>query len=176
VRRCLWLVAGAAAVFLLALAGAALPFVRSIVAGTPPDFESLVHDLGARAWPPVLRALLLPGWLLTAAPFARGSAETALAGLPVCAAGRAAAGAGAAQPAPGSRRARSSGAPDRGAPVGTRRRAPGGSRLRRRWQVFGLASAGQPEVAVLWKNLMRVLATSAIAGSGATAAICLGSA
>ena len=174
VRRCLWLVAGAGAVFLLALAGAALPFVRSIVAGTPADFESVVHDLGARAWPPVLRALLLPGWLLTAAPFARGPAGTALAGLPVVLLAGLQLELVLRSRARFEERALEWARRTEARQSGTRRQAPGGSRLRRRWQVFGLASAGRPEVAILWKNLMRVSRLPLLRGAGVTAALCLG--
>jgi len=174
VRRCLWLVAGAGAVFLLALAGAALPFVRSIVASTPPDFGSLVHDLSARAWPPLLRTLLLPGWLLTAAPFARGPAETALAGLPLVLLAGLQLELVLRSRARFEERALEWARRTEARESAPRRRAPGGSRLMRRWQVFGLASAGRPEVAVLWKNLMRVSRLPLLRGAGATAALCLG--
>jgi ABC-2 type transport system permease protein len=174
VRRCLWSIAGAAAVFLLALAGAALPFVRSIVASTPQDFESLVHDLGARAWPPVLQALLLPGWLLTAAPFARGPVGTALAGLPVVVLAGLQLELVLRSRARFEERALEWARRTEARQSGTRRRAPSGSRLRRRWEVFGLASAGRPEVAVLWKNLMRVSRLPLLRGAGVTAALCLG--
>lgn len=173
VRRCLWLVAGAGAVFLLALAGAALPFVRSIVASMPSDSDGIVRDLGALEWPPLLRTLLLPGRLLTAAPFARGPAETILAGLPlVLLAGlqlELVLRSRARFEEPALEWARRTGA----RPFGTRRRAFGGSQLTRRWQVFGLASAGRPEVAVLWKNLMRVSRLPLLRGAGVTAALCL---
>ena len=174
VRRCLWLVAGAGVVFLLALAGAALPFVRSFVAGMPPDFERAVHDLGALAWPPLLRALLLPGRLLTAAPFAQGLAATALAGLPVALLAGLQLELVLRSRARFEERALEWARRTGARPFVTRRRALGGTRLTRRWQVFDLASAGRPEVAVLWKNLMRVSRLPLLRGVGVTAALCLG--
>lgn len=174
VRRCLWLVAGAGAVFLLALAGAALPFARSVVASMPPDPDSVAHDLGALEWPPLLRTLLLPGRLLTAAAFARGPAETMVAGLPlVLLAGlqlELVLRSRARFEEPALDWARRTGA----RPFATRQRAFGSPRLTRRWQVFGLAAAGRPEVAVLWKNLMRVSRLPLLRGAGVTAALCLG--
>jgi Putative ABC exporter len=174
VRRCLWLVAGAGAVFLLALVVAALPFFRSIVADMPPDFESLVHDLEARAWPPLLRALLLPGWLLTAAPFARWPGEVALAGLPLVLLAAVQLELVLRSRARFEESALEWARRTEARQSATRRRAPGGSRHMRRWQVFGLASAGRPEVAILWKNLMRVSRLPLLRGTGATAALCLG--
>jgi hypothetical protein len=174
VRWALWVVAGAGAVFLLALVVAALPLFRSIAGETPPDFQTLVHDLGARAWPPLLRALLLPGWVLTAGPFAGGPGAVALAGLPLVLLAavqlelvlrsRARFEESALEWARRTEARRSA----------TRRSTPGGSRLTRRWQVFGLPSAGRPEVAILWKNLMRVSRLPLLRGAGATAALCLG--
>ena len=174
VRWCLWLVAGAGAGFLLALAGAALPVVRSFVADAPADFESLVRDLGAREWPPLLRALLLPGRLLTAALLARGPAETALAGLPVVLLAGLQLELVLRSRARFEERALEWARRTDARHSATGRRAPGGARLTRRWQVFGLASAGRPEVAVLWKNLMRVSRLPLLRGVGVAAALCLG--
>jgi hypothetical protein len=174
VRRVLWLVAAASAVFLLALAGAALPFFRSIVAEGPQGFESFVRGLGARAWPPLLSALLLPGWLLTSAPFGRGAGEVALAGLPLVLLAALQLELALRSRARFEESALEWARRTEARQPATRWRARGGGRLTRRWQVFGLSSAGRPEMAVLWKNLMRVSRLPLLRGAGVTAALYLG--
>ena len=116
----------------------------------------LAESKGTHPWPTLLTTLLWPGKLLTAPILAQGAGAVLLAALPVVLLAvvqlelvlrsRAAFEESSlewakeydARQAAGRRRVRSRGT------------------MSRRWQAFDLPSAGQPEMAILWKNLMRV--------------------
>ena len=157
------LLTGIGATFLVALAVLTLRFAPQLFAS---DFT--------QPWPPLLRTLLLPGRLLSTALFAQGAGEALLASLPVALLAVLQLELVLRSRTPFEESAlewaRATEARQSAGRQGTRRR--GG--LTRRWQVFRLHSAGRPEVAVLWKNLMRVSRLPLLRGVGAAVALLVG--
>jgi hypothetical protein len=141
-RAILTVVCGGYAFLLVFLASRFLPHLLS---GGP-----------SSAWPPVLTALLLPGRLLTAPLFASGTGPVLAAAAPIALLALVQLELVLRSRAPfeetslewakenEARRA-----------IGRHSARPRGGRGRR-WQVFELEGAGRAEVAILWKNLMRV--------------------
>ncbi len=164
-----WLLLGSGTTFLLALAILALRMAPQLVALGARS----VHFQGdpAQLWPAPLRALLLPARLLTAPLFADGIGTALFLALPVALLAvlqlelvlrnRAPFEEGALEWAKASEARQATGR------KGVRRRGS----LTRRWQVFPLTSHGRPEVAILWKNLMRVSRMPLTRGIGAAAAL-----
>jgi hypothetical protein len=134
------------------------------------DLEALVARLAAAPWPPLLSALTTPARWLTGPALAEGWGAFALAALPVVALivvqrelvlrcpARFEESALAQARSRDTWRARSR---------RSRRSSPWGRRLR----TFPLPSAGEPAVAVLWKNLMRVSRVPLVHAAGAVVAL-----
>jgi hypothetical protein len=140
------------AVLLLALA----PFASRVAAALHgADYKQVVASLGAFEWPPLLVAVLTPAWWLTAPMFAAGGTALLVAAVPtvvMVAAQR--------ELVLRSRACFEESALERAKTQETKRsptrRLKTLSTRARSRQAFELDRPGPPEVAVMWKNLMRV--------------------
>ena len=166
-KRGLLLALGAA--FLLALAIPVLRIVPQLV--TVGERSLQFQGDPAQAVPASLRALLLPARLLTAPLFAEGLGTALVLALPVLLLAVVQLELVLRNRAPFEESAlewaKASDARQAAGRKGVRRRGS----LTRRWQTFPLASHGRPEVAVLWKNLMRVSRLPLTRGVGAASAL-----
>ncbi len=116
----------------------------------------------------LLRTLLLPGRLLTAPFFANGSGAALLAALPIALLAAVQLELVLRNRAPFEDSSLEWAKEHEARRTAGRRSARPRGSLSRGWQVFDLAGPGRPEVAILWKNLMRVSRlplTRAIAGA-----------
>jgi ABC-2 type transport system permease protein len=140
--------------WLLALAVAGMRFSPRVIADVP-DWESFAGRVGTVPWPPLLLALSLPARWLAAPVFATDWPGFALAALPVAAMIAVQRELVLRTPArfEESALARAKDAETRKSPARRFKRA---SSRGRRQQVFPLSGAGEPSIAIVWKNLMRV--------------------
>jgi len=126
----------------------------------------LVTDGASAPWPPHLRTLLAPGRLLTAPFFTEGASAMLLAAAPVALLAVLQLEIVLRSRAP-FEESSLEWAKDHDARRAAGRRAGRPRNLTRRWQVFELPSEGRAEIAILWKNLMRVSRLPLMRGAAA---------
>jgi hypothetical protein len=139
-----------------ALAGVIAPFLMQLAeALRGADVRQVTANLSAVTWPPLLAALTAPALWLTAPMFSRGAAAFVVAGAPVLLAILAQREIVLRSKARFEEGALERATKDESRRSPTRRFTRISSRARTR-QPFGLDRPGRPEVAIVWKNAVRV--------------------
>jgi hypothetical protein len=131
-------------------------YLATLVLLTLRFLPQLVESKGTHPWPTLLATLLLPGKLLTAPLLAQGVGAVLLATLPVALLAVVQLELVLRSRAPFEESSLEWAKEHDARQAAGRRRVRSRGTMSRRWQAFDLPSAGKPEVAILWKNVMRV--------------------
>jgi hypothetical protein len=146
----------ALAAFYAALVLALTPFVKQLIAAlNGADYRQVTANLASVTWPPLLKLLLTPAWWLTAPVFAGGGKAFAVAAVPMLLAIAVQRELVLRSTARFEETALAHATKEEAKKSPARRFAKISSRSRTK-HPFELDSPGPPEVALVWKNAMRV--------------------